>query len=98
MTNPVHLLCMPRKEKGISQMMQDLGGCYVRYFNYEYKRTGILWEGRYKSCLIQSDRYLLEVYRYIERSTLSEPGLVQILRIIAGRAIGSMHWERKPII
>jgi putative transposase len=47
-------------------MMQDLGRRYVRYFNYEYKRTGTLWEGRYKSCLIQSDRYLLDVYRYIE--------------------------------
>ena len=66
MTNHVHLLCTPRKENVISQMMQDLGGRYVRYFNYEYKRTGTLWEGRYKSCLIQSDRYLLEVYRYIE--------------------------------
>lgn len=66
MTNHVHLLCTPRKENGISQMMQDLGRRYVRYFNYEYKRTGTLWDGRYKSCLIQSDRYLLEVYRYIE--------------------------------
>jgi putative transposase len=47
-------------------MMQDLGSRYVRCFNYEYKRTGTLWEGRYKFCLIQSDRYLLEVYRYIE--------------------------------
>jgi putative transposase len=56
----------PRKENGISQMMQDLGRRYVRYFNYEYKRTGTLWDGRYKSCLIQSDIYLLEVYRYIE--------------------------------
>jgi hypothetical protein len=73
--------------------VQDMGRRYVRYFNYEYKRTGTLWEGRYKSCLIQSDRYLLDVYRYIELSTLSEPGLFQILRIIAGRAIGAMHWE-----
>src|SRR6056297_4020306 len=66
MANHVHLLCTPRKENGISQMIQDLGRRYVRCFNYEYKRTGTLWERRYKSCLIQSDRYLLEVYRYIE--------------------------------
>jgi REP-associated tyrosine transposase len=66
MTNHVHLLCTPLQEKGISSMMQALGRRYVRYFNYEYKRSGTLWEGRYKSCLVQSGTYLLEVYRYIE--------------------------------
>ena len=66
MTNHTHLLCTPRQEKGISSMMQALGRRYVRYFNYEYKRSGTLWEGRYKSCLIESRTYLLKVYRYIE--------------------------------
>ena len=47
-------------------MMQSLGRRYVRYFNFEYRRSGTLWEGRYRSCLIQEERYLLEVYRYIE--------------------------------
>jgi putative transposase len=47
-------------------MMQSLGRRYVRYFNHEYQRSGTLWEGRYKSCLIQEDLYLLEVYRYME--------------------------------
>jgi len=47
-------------------MMQSLGRRYVRYFNYEYLRSGTLWEGCYKSCLVQNERYLLEVYRYIE--------------------------------
>lgn len=65
MTNHAHLLCTPRQEKG-SSMMQALGRRYVRYFNYEYKRSGTLWEGRYKSCLIESRTYLLKVYRYIE--------------------------------
>jgi len=45
-------------------MMQALGRRYVRYFNFEYQRSGTLWEGRYKSCLVQEERYLLEVYRY----------------------------------
>lgn len=66
MTNHVHLLCTPRQEDAVSRMMQALGRRYVRYFNYSYSRSGTLWEGRYKSCLVQSDRYLLEVYRYIE--------------------------------
>jgi putative transposase len=47
-------------------MMQALGRRYVRYFNFEYQRSGTLWEGRFKSCLVQEERYLLEVYRYIE--------------------------------
>ncbi len=46
--------------------MQSLGRRYVRYFNHRYQRSGTLWEGRYKSCLIQEEGYLLEVYRYIE--------------------------------
>ena len=66
MTNHVHLLCTPRQEGGISQMMQSLGRRYVQYFNFEYRRSGTLWEGRFKSCLVQAERYLLELYKYIE--------------------------------
>jgi putative transposase len=66
MTNHVHLLCTPQILNGVSLMMQSLGRQYVRYFNFSYKRTGTLWEGRYKSCLVQADDYLLQLYRYIE--------------------------------
>ena len=66
MTNYVHLLCTPVQEGGISQMMQSLGRRYVQYFNSEYRRSGTLWEGRFKSCLVQEKHYLLEVYKYIE--------------------------------
>ena len=66
MTNHVHLLCTPQQEGALSQMMQSLGRRYVQYFNYRYQRSGTLWEGRYKSCLVQEERYLMEVYRYIE--------------------------------
>ena len=47
-------------------MMQALGRYYVRYVNHSYHRTGTLWEGRYKSTLIDSERYFLTVSRYIE--------------------------------
>lgn len=66
MTNHVHLLCTPHEERAISQMMQAIGRMYVQYYNYTYQRSGTLWEGRFKSSLIQSERYLLELYRYIE--------------------------------
>ena len=66
MTNHVHLLCMPRGQNAVSHMMQSLGRHYVRYFNFSYKRTGTLWEGRFKSCLVQEETYLIQLYRYIE--------------------------------
>ncbi|MCF6299474.1 MAG: transposase [Thiomicrorhabdus sp.] len=66
MSNHVHLLCTPLAENAVSSMMQALGRQYVRYFNFKYKRTGTLWEGRFRSCLIDSEQHLLEVYRYIE--------------------------------
>ncbi|MCK4841886.1 MAG: transposase, partial [Methylococcales bacterium] len=66
MTNHVHLLCTPQDDMAISRMMQSIGRMYVRYYNYTYQRSGTLWEGRFKSSMVQSDRYLLEVYRYIE--------------------------------
>jgi putative transposase len=52
MTNHVHLLVTPMIDQGISQMMQALGRRYVYYVNKMYKRTGTLWEGRYKSSLV----------------------------------------------
>lgn len=66
MTNHVHLLCTPRVDNAVSCMMQSLGRQYVRYFNFSYKRTGTLWEGRFKSCLVQEENYLFQLYRYIE--------------------------------
>ena len=56
MTNHVHLLCTPQEENAVSRMMQSIGRMYVRYYNYTYQRSGTLWEGRYKSCLVQSKR------------------------------------------
>ncbi|WP_444996836.1 transposase [Aliikangiella sp. IMCC44359] len=66
MTNHVHLLMTPKTSDGVSRLMQSLGRYYVRYINHKYERTGTLWEGRYKSTLIDSEQYLLTVSRYIE--------------------------------
>ena len=66
MSNHIHLLCTPLSENAVSKTMQDVGRLYVGYFNKAYKRTGTLWEGRYKSSLVQSEYYLLAIYRYIE--------------------------------
>ncbi len=66
MTNHVHLLMTPSEPDSISKVMQSVGRQYVQYINWSYKRTGTLWEGRYKASPIESERYLLTCYRYIE--------------------------------
>jgi putative transposase len=66
MTNHVHLLVTASDEQGVSRLMQAQGRKYVQYFNFTYGRTGTLWEGRYKSTLVDADNYVLAVYRYIE--------------------------------
>lgn len=66
MTNHVHLLVTPHVKESISRMMQYVGRKYVPYINHQYNRTGTLWEGRYKSSLIQEEPYLLACMRYIE--------------------------------
>lgn len=66
MTNHVHLLITPFSEASLGKTLQMLGRYYVQYFNYCYRRTGTLWEGRYKATLIDSESYLLTCMRYIE--------------------------------
>jgi putative transposase len=66
MTNHVHLLLQASEIDGISNVMQSLGRYFVRYINTSYNRTGTLWEGRFKSSLVNCDEYLLQVYQYIE--------------------------------
>jgi putative transposase len=66
MTNHVHLLLTPDRENSIPELMQTVGREYVQSLNRKYNRTGMLWEGRYKASVVQSDFYLLACYRYIE--------------------------------
>lgn len=66
MSNHFHLLATPQTEDGLPKMMQAVGRSYVRYFNDAQGRSGTLWEGRYKSTVIQADRYLLACMAYID--------------------------------
>ena len=76
MPNHVHLLATPAGKDGISRMMQQLGRKYVAYYNKAHNRTGTLWEGRFRSSVIASNRYLLACYRYIEMNPV-RAGLVE---------------------
>ncbi len=66
MTNHIHILATADTTGGISLMMQKTGRFYVPYINHKYQRTGTLWEGRFKSSLVDSDFYVLACMRYIE--------------------------------
>jgi putative transposase len=66
MTNHVHLLATPLFENSISKVFQSVGRKYVQYFNFTYRRSGTLWEGRYRSTVVESEQYLLTLMRYIE--------------------------------
>jgi len=66
MTNHVHLLVTPDRAESIPQLIIALGRRYVQYINTTYRRSGTLWDSRYKSSLIQAETYLLACQRYIE--------------------------------
>lgn len=66
MTNHVHLLVTPRAADSAALLMKHLGQCHVQRVNKYFGRTGTLWEGRFRSCIVRSDAYVLACYRYIE--------------------------------
>ena len=76
MTNHVHLLLTPHGKTSASALMQSLGRRYVQYVNRVYKRSGTLWEGRFKASLVNAEEYLLLCYRYIELNPV-RAGMVQ---------------------
>jgi len=62
----LHLLATPSDEVGLGRMMQWVGRQYVPYFNNKYKRSGTLWQGRYKATVIDAEKYFISCSRYIE--------------------------------
>jgi putative transposase len=66
MTNHFHLVITAGGADSIPRLMQSLGRRYVSHVNREYGRTGTLWEGRYKSTILDSESYVLVCHRYVE--------------------------------
>ncbi len=66
MTNHVHLLLTPPTPEAVARLVISLGRRYVQYINRTYRRTGTLWDGRYKSSLVEAESYLLLCQRYID--------------------------------
>ncbi len=76
MTNHVHILLTPEKKSSAGELMKRLGQRYVQYINRTYKRSGTLWEGRFRSCITQQDTYMLVCQRYIELNPV-RAGLIE---------------------
>ena len=79
MTNHVHLLVTPQAPDSVSRTLQAVGRRYVQQVNVLYRRTGTLWEGRFKATVVSREDYLLRCYRYIELNPVragmvAEPG------------------------
>lgn len=66
MSNHVHLLITPGEAGALSRLMHTFSRNYTGRFNHRHGRTGTLWEGRYKACMVDSGRYFLACSRYIE--------------------------------
>jgi putative transposase len=84
MTNHVHLLLTPSTPQACALLMRNLGQRYVQYFNRRYQRRGTLWEGRFRSCLVDSASYVIACHRYIERNPV-RAGMVP--------SAGSYRWS-----
>jgi len=76
MDNHTHLLVTPQADQALSLFMKALGQRYAQYFNHKYDRSGTLWEGRFKSCLVDTEGYFLWCQRYIELNPV-KAGMVQ---------------------
>jgi putative transposase len=66
MPDHLHLLASPSTVEGLAQMMQRVGRYYVPWYNAKYQRSGSLFQGRFKTSLIDAQRYFMDVSRYIE--------------------------------
>lgn len=98
MTNHVHLLVTPTTEGAIGPVMQSLGRRYVRYINDRYRRTGTLWEGRYKACPVENGGHLMRCHRYMTSNSIRcAPPRSSIRGTTGGRAIPTVNmtpWSR----
>jgi len=66
MPNHVHLMIDPNGCANLAKVMQAINQSYARYFNYKYRKSGHLWQGRFKSMIINKDQYFLDCINYIE--------------------------------
>jgi putative transposase len=75
MTNHVHIFLTPQAPRSCALLMKNVGQRYVQRVNARRDRSGTLWEGRFYSCLVPTERYALACYRYVDCNPV-KPGMV----------------------
>lgn len=98
MSNHVHLLVTPKNERSCGRMMQSLGRCYVRYFNDRNGRTGTLWEGRYKSTVVDNNAYFFTLMRYIELNPVRANMVAHPQEYVWSSFHCNAHGKQDPIV
>lgn len=98
MNNHVHLLTKPLDEMSLYKMMQGITLCYTQYFNRKYERTGRLWESRYYSCIVDNDRYLWTVARYIEQNPMRAGKVNRVEEYFYSSARTHMYGKKDEIL
>ncbi len=78
MSNHLHLLISPKDKQQLATFMQAMANRYVRYFNATRQQTGTIWEGRFKSCLVDSEHYLFTLHKYIEMNPVKANMVKQV--------------------
>jgi putative transposase len=91
MPNHVHLVVRPNGSDDIARWTQWLFSTHARHYHAKHQTTGHVWQGRFKSFLIQDDHYLLTVLRYVERNALS----AKLVNSAEDWAWGSLNWRRR---
>jgi putative transposase len=98
MTNHVHLLATPPSREACISVMKNLGQRYVQYFNRRHARTGTLWEGRFRSCLAESARYIIACYRYIEMNPVRAAMVVSPRDYMWSSYAGNTGMRQDPLL
>lgn len=84
--NHYHFILTPLVENGIEKFMQKLGGGFTRYFNIKYERSGVLFQGKFKSIYIETDKYLMYLSAYVNLNN-------RIHKTLLGTPTTKSSWE-----
>jgi len=66
--NQAQILATPKHSQSLAKVMQSLGRRYAHYSHQRYQTTGTLWEGRFRSCLIEAEPYFIQAQQFIEQT------------------------------
>lgn len=87
MPNHFHLLLIPKESNSLSKLMQWVMTSHVRYYHKKNKTSGHIWQGRYKSFIVEKENYYMTLIRYIEANALR----AKLIKKAQDWKYGSLH-------